>query len=1661
MFRGRFKKVQAVILVLVLLGTLLPAAPVLAVESQVIYENNFESDATAVNAGGSKALEFDAAGDAGNSWVSIFQKELSALYAGKIYSGATLSFDLYLPAGATYAGVLKAQAVTKMGKGYAWTQAGTIPEIAITNFSDQGNGFKKNTVSIAFGSEIEKAEQGLKAVIPSLAASNCDYTGKIYLDNVRLVNGTEVVVSPVMTTIYENAFTTEAGAVFITTTDKALEFQVAGDVSNSWISVFQKELLFDYAGQINKGSIMSFDLLLPDTATYAGSFKAQAVTKMGEGYKWTQATTIPEIRISDFADQGNGYKKASVLIAFGSEIEAELGLHAVIPCLAASNCDYNGKIYLDNVTLKNAAPEDKLPQVEPITLTFDNETDINSWSDGGNYNYGGGMIIGYDSTLKALKLDVDYSGNSTSAWSEAKINYTFAQATELKGYNRFSFDLIYDPLRMTAGSFTGKLFAGGSNANIDLNKAISGAADFGSGLKKATVELTLTGDANSINGFTIGLVGSNTDYKGSLYIDNVTFDQIGGDDAYVTATKSAQTQTAVQVNPGSIVANGQTQATSGTMKLVDDLAADYTVKLAAYLEAVGKTDSVLFGHQNDISHKSGNADLSNSDTKDMTGSIAAVMGIDALSLTGNELAAAAWNDTLANRVAAVEAVTKEAAVQGAIVTLSAHMPNFEVIDQRVRNSRAGTADPADSNSTGILSDGHYNFSGYTPGTLTGDIVKRIMPGQDLNYLYTDYLDMIAAYGKALEDDGITVMFRPFHEGTGSWFWWGRAFCDQESFKNIYKYTVEYLRDVKGVHNFLYVYGPSSDAESTADYALRYPGDDYVDMVGFDMYHQSPSASDNFIDQFKTELAVVQQFAAEHDKLFAVTETGVANPNNQAFLKTGNARKDWFNEVLDTVAPTNASYFMVWANFGENTSFYTPYVVSKTATTMKGQEMLDNFIDYYNDPRSVFAAQMGDYTQLAAAAEDNTSVTGYITEPVSGSRILTSTVLSASVKNASESSTVLFTAKDKSGSIVQNIPAEKDINSRYAGTLTAGLLAALGRSAGTLSLVVDGTVYNTINLKYNMPEPVIDPTVVDTFEDYDGDSVIMNTSWSTGKGTGCKITPALTARHYNGEYGMEFKYTLVSGGYVGVTKSMNGADWSGKNALQLWTVPDGKKQKVVVQVTSGANVFEVYLNEYATYNNAANKPVLVTIPFSGFIGRDNRNAVFDTGNIQSIGLWCNAIVPDSADSGSFTLDSSLYYDDIKAVTSTAATIMFKDLTSSDTVVPSGNTNNSSPDSGSVAPAIDTPAVERMLVSGTNTTISIPANAVFGGDLLKKMEDRQAVLEAKTNNASYTIPAQQINISSIASQFGANVNLKDIEVKVGISTVSEENAKLAENMAKAGEFSIVVPPVEFTVQCTYGGKTVEVSTFNAYVERTITIPDGVDPAKVTTAIVVNPDGTVRQVPTKIVTVSGKHFAVISSMTNSVYALVNNTVIYNDIADHWAGEAIIDMGSRMIFSKVGDGRFQPETPVTRGELAVTIVKALGLRPGSGGSPFKDVSVNDRYYGYIQTAVDYKLISGYGNGKIGPSDKVTREQAMTVIANAMKITSLKAGLENGEAAKLLAAFSDSGRTAVWARENIASCIKTGLVQGNKEILAPKNHVTRAELAVMIGKLLQKSNLI
>lgn len=401
--------------------------------------------------------------------------------------------------------------------------------------------------------------------------------------------------------------------------------------------------------------------------------------------------------------------------------------------------------------------------------------------------------------------------------------------------------------------------------------------------------------------------------------------------------------------------------------LVDKQADDKTRQLYCYLVAMGQSSRVMYGHQNDLWHKAGSKSLSFSDTKDVVGDYPAVLGMDVLSLLGNEFSAERYNKDYAGKqdisderidieklgvayanVLAGAKITNYAMRSGCIVSLSAHMPNFTQVEE------------IDEGKNYPQAYARYEFAPYTPNVLEGNVVRSILKGGEYHSRFLAYLDVIADFAKLLDGP---IMFRPFHENTGSWFWWGEAHCTPEEFKELFQFTVCYLKDTKQVHNLLYVYSPGSEPKTIEEFEIRYPGDDYVDMVGFDMYDWQVDLDreEEFWTGFQAQIALLENFSQKHDKLMAVTETGLATPKPDegdkmtAVHRTGNKNKNWYINVLDAVAKSNASYFLLWANFGKHSSFYSPYVdLIGEKQEVYGHELLDAFINYYNDKRSIFA-----------------------------------------------------------------------------------------------------------------------------------------------------------------------------------------------------------------------------------------------------------------------------------------------------------------------------------------------------------------------------------------------------------------------------------------------------------------------------------------------------------------------------------------------------------------------------------------------------------------------------------------------------------------------------------------------------------------------------------
>lgn len=426
------------------------------------------------------------------------------------------------------------------------------------------------------------------------------------------------------------------------------------------------------------------------------------------------------------------------------------------------------------------------------------------------------------------------------------------------------------------------------------------------------------------------------------------------------------------------------------------------------------------------------------------------------------------------------------------------------------------------------------------------------------------------------------------------------------------------------------------------------------------------------------------------------------------------------------------------------------------------------------------------------------------------------------------------------------------------------------------------------------------------------------------------------------------------------------------------------------------------------------------------------------------------------------DTSFSFDSGSTNTSSVSLIVngekYSTVNTKTTTENGSSTTRVSIDSGRLENALDS--------AGENATVTIPVttdcdtvSVTLSGDSIKMMADSSDILEIRTEYGTYTLPASEIDLDSIAGQLGADTS--EIEITIAMGAPSDETAAIIENAAEDGGFSIMVPAVEFTVTCSCGGQSVEVDSFSSYVERTIAIPDGVDPEKITTAVVVESGKTVRHVPTYITKIDGVYYAVINSLTNSVYALIYNPVSFADADGNWAETAISDMASREIISGYPDNTFEPDESITRAEFATIIVRVLGLPDGVGENTFSDVSDSDWCCGSIETAASYGLMSGYPGGSFGPSDKITREQAMTVVARAMNITGLDAGLSDDEIASLLAEYPDAAEVSAYAASGAAACLKAGIITGKDGTLAPQDAITRAETAVIVQRLLVKSGLI
>ena len=337
-------------------------------------------------------------------------------------------------------------------------------------------------------------------------------------------------------------------------------------------------------------------------------------------------------------------------------------------------------------------------------------------------------------------------------------------------------------------------------------------------------------------------------------------------------------------------------------------------------------------------------------------------------------------------------------------------------------------------------------------------------------------------------------------------------------------------------------------------------------------------------------------------------------------------------------------------------------------------------------------------------------------------------------------------------------------------------------------------------------------------------------------------------------------------------------------------------------------------------------------------------------------------------------------------------------------------------------------------------------------VEAMAQKEITLEVKAGGVSYELPTSAIDTKAVMEQLGAK-DASMVPVAVTITKADTAVKATVEAAAKAAGAEVIGTPTEFKVTATYNGKTVEVSSFDKFVQRVIEVTQE-QARRITTAIVKEADGTLRHVPTYVTQRDGKYFAQINSRTNSTYALIENEVSFADAKGQWYESIVNEMGSRKILGGKTEDTFDGDASITRAEFAAIIVRALGL-PASGECSFTDVKPSDWFSGTIGTAVQYGLVNGYEDGSFAPDASITRQEAMAIIQRAAKVAEF-AGTSGA-----ITGFADASGVEGWAQSAAQFNVGSGLIVGSDGMLNPTASITRAESATVILRLLQKAELI
>mgnify|MGYP004652241275 CR=1 FL=1 len=362
----------------------------------------------------------------------------------------------------------------------------------------------------------------------------------------------------------------------------------------------------------------------------------------------------------------------------------------------------------------------------------------------------------------------------------------------------------------------------------------------------------------------------------------------------------------------------------------------------------------------------------------------------------------------------------------------------------------------------------------------------------------------------------------------------------------------------------------------------------------------------------------------------------------------------------------------------------------------------------------------------------------------------------------------------------------------------------------------------------------------------------------------------------------------------------------------------------------------------------------------------------------------------------------------------------------------------------------------LSSGADLLFTLPADASsatlnVSSAVVNEVAKYNGNIGVSCSGTAYFVSSSSLN--NVAS--GDTLSLS-------ISSASQSSVSALSNAEYSQSFKTEAGAKKFSASVVSSLGAKNSVTHTAFSKKRLMVSEPVANATSRTLVRIENSGTVVPVPSITETFGSMTYVTADTRVDGDYAVISSSHSFSD-TPAWVTTPANVLASRLIVPNATGSALKASEAISRSETVSIMSRTLGiLSDKSGVSSFFDLVSTDSHFSAVMSAVSYGLISGYPDSTFRPSGKLTRAEAMAIVARAMRFMNGKSVSSSSEitleqARSIISKFTDSGTVDSWAASDIAECVQAGVVNGdNNGRLNPKKNVTRAELIQLMYNVLK-----